>query len=64
MTAIVKLQKTGYYVTYGEFDQSYRDAEGHSWFSKELARQIAREQGGMYFDGNRTTIKEVVVAYQ
>ena len=65
MTAIIKLQKTGYYVTISDsrYDQTYIDAEGHSWFSKALARQIAKDSGGMYYDGNRSTIKEVVVGY-
>ena len=63
MTAIVKLQKTGYYVTYdnGRFDETYTDDAGHMWFSKAIAREIARELGGMYYDGSKTTIKEVVV---
>lgn len=66
MKAIVKLQKTGYYVTYasGDVDATYLDAEGHMWFSKAIARQHAMNVRGMYFNGNRSTVKEVVVAYQ
>jgi len=63
MKAIVKQQKTGYYVTCGEFDATYRDDEGHMWFSKAIAREHAMKVRGMYYDGNRSTIKEVVIGY-
>lgn len=62
MKAITRLQKTGYYLT-TEDGGSYRDATGHTWFSKALARQLARQTGGMFYDGNHTTIKEVVHGY-
>jgi hypothetical protein len=60
--AITELRKTGYYVTHGD-DSTYRDAGGHMWFSKELARNAARAIGGMYHDGSKTTVKEVVTGY-
>jgi hypothetical protein len=63
MKAIIKLQKTGYYVLDAN-DGTCRDGEGHMWFSKPLARELARKVGGMYFDGSKTTIKEVVTGYQ
>lgn len=54
-----KLQKTGYYVQ--DADGKGYQENGHGWFSKAIAREIARELGGMYYDGNRSTVKEVVV---
>lgn len=60
--AIISLQKTGYYVHYAD-GTSYHDEYGHGWFSKQVARDIARALSGMYFDGNRTSIKEVVIGY-
>jgi len=63
MKAIVKQQKTGYYVTYGEYDATYLDDEGHMWFSKAIAREHAIRLRGMYYDGNRSMIKMVVVGY-
>jgi len=62
MKAIVKQQKTGYYVQDAD-GKGYQDAEGHGWFSKAVARDIARELGGMYYDGNKTTVKQVVTGY-
>jgi hypothetical protein len=65
MKAIVKLRKTGYYVTYtlGEFDQTYLDDEGHMWFSKEIARGHAIRLRGMYDNSHDQALKEVVVGY-
>jgi hypothetical protein len=63
MTPIIKQQKTGYYVQDGD-GRSYSDETGHGWFSKPVAREHARRLGGMYYDGNRTSIKEVVTGYQ
>lgn len=62
MTAIISRQKTGYYVTDAD-GHGYQDAAGHGWFSKTVARDHARRLGGMYHNGNRTTIKEVVTGY-
>ena len=62
MKAITRLQKTGYWVT-AEDGGSYTDEAGHMWFSKPLARQIARDLRTWYEQGNRTTIKEVVTGY-
>lgn len=61
-TAIVKLQKTGYYVTDADGDP-YTDPDGHSWFARDIARDIARRLGGWYEQGSRTTIKEVVTGF-
>lgn len=57
----IRLQKTGYYVTSPD-GSMYRDGTGKIWFSKDIARQLAREIGGWYEQGSRITIKEVVVA--
>jgi len=62
MKAITRLQKTGYWVT-AEDGGSYTDEAGHMWFSKPLARQIARDLRTWYEQGNRTTVKEVVYGY-
>jgi hypothetical protein len=66
-TAIVKEQKTGWYVTSddpGEIGM-YADEFGHMWFSKVLAREIAKSLPGGWFElGNRTSIKQVVVRYE
>ena len=56
----IRLQKTGYYVTYPDGTPYIFD--GHSWFTAPIARDIARKIGGWYEQGNRTSIKEVVVA--
>lgn len=62
MQPIIELRKTGYYVTEGN-GRGFQDVTGHGWFSKQLAREYAAELGGMYYEGNRTTIKEVVTGY-
>lgn len=62
MAAIVEQRKTGYYVTLpdGSF---FADADGHMWFSRSLAAELARERGGWYEQGQRGTIKDVVTGY-
>ena len=62
MKAIVKLQKTGYRVTDAD-GTTYHDEDGHGWFTKDVARDHARRLGGMYHDGDRYTLKEVVTGY-
>jgi hypothetical protein len=58
---VTRQQKTGYYVTTD--DGMYADAQGHVWFSKDIARDLAHRLGGWYDQGNRTTIKVVVTGY-
>ena len=53
-------QKTGYYVT-GASGEVFA-INDHIWLSKPLAREIAREIGGWYEQGNRNTMKTVVIA--
>jgi hypothetical protein len=60
---LIRRQVTGWYVTTAD-GSPYTDVTGHGWFSKTLARQLARETGGWYEQGNRTTVKEVVTGYE
>lgn len=60
---IIRLQKTGYYVTYSN-GTHFTDETGHGWFCKNLARQYAAEIDGWFELGNRSTVKEVVMGYQ
>ena len=63
MQAIVKLQKTGYYITHAD-GSWFSDSFGHMWFSKKIASETARRIGGWYEQGQRGTIKEVVIRYE
>lgn len=62
--AVIEQRRTGYYITQSD-GNIYADAEGHTWFSQGLARDIRRAINGTWFEqGNRTTIKDVVVRYE
>lgn len=60
--AVIKQQKTGYYVNYPD-GGAYTDAGDRMWFSKPVAAGIAKRLGGWYELGNRTTFKTVVTEY-
>jgi hypothetical protein len=59
MKAVTVSQKTAYTVTDID-DGIYADAEGHIYFTKDIAREIARELRTMYAPANGRTIKMVV----
>lgn len=59
---VIVQRKTGYYIT-GPDSETFADPTGHTWFGKSVALAIARELGGMYFEGSHGTIKQVVTGY-
>lgn len=53
-------QKTAYTVT--DANGNLYDLNGHIYFNGRIARQIANEIDGMWYDAPRTGLKTVVVS--
>ena len=67
MTAITEQRKTAWYLMVLDertgFDTYHRDAEGHIYFSDQVARQIARGLRTMPIKSGGNSIKTVVTGY-
>jgi hypothetical protein len=61
--ALTEQRKTGYYVTMKD-SSLYSDEDGHTWFSKSIAAELARTVGAWHEVGNRNTVKNVVIGYE
>jgi hypothetical protein len=59
-------RKTGYYVIAGNGSPVHLTSQGgrrfHTWFTKQLAEDFARQTDG-WTGANRTTVKDVVISY-
>ena len=62
-TAITAQRVTAYYVTDADGNH-WTDENGYGWFAKDIARAHARALGGMYYNGNKISVKEVVTGYE
>jgi hypothetical protein len=63
--AITEQRTTGYYVTDDNATLgTYTDEDGHMWFSRPIALEIARQTGGDFFKGVKGSVKTVVTGYE